>query len=255
LPAVGGHGGNGGQARPLNNRFTSDGIRSYGKTGQRDRAGGGRGRPAHAPRTAVKVLHRQRGAPGPRPLPFGRSIAYIDVGHAKTVEERGKRAVEMVGGDDKAAVPRPFRFRLRSPLVVATAVALWLGLLKWHPASAITLPIAMVLFLPFLALGRWLVRNGQPRNGLGCIASALLILAPWVTLCGIVEVHEASDGNRLVDVEVVLLSALALCGLIGFVVCFCALVPFMAEREGRLDRSEENSEENNAVAGREDEPG
>jgi len=93
--------------------------------------------------------------------------------------------------------------------------------------------LATVVFLPFLALGRWLVRNGQTRTGIGCVGSILLTLVPFLAI----YVVFPSEEHHMTYAELALF-ALSACGLVGLFVCFCALVPFMAEREERLSRSQ-----------------
>jgi peptidoglycan/LPS O-acetylase OafA/YrhL len=126
---------------------------------------------------------------------------------------------------------RRFQFGLRSLFVLTTGLAMWLGLARLNPALAITLAFATVVFLPFFFLGRWLMRNGQTRTGIGCLGSILAILAPWVIVVGL----------DVLDERTVVLCGLAACGLIGLFICFCALVPFLAEREKRRSDSEDHT--------------
>jgi hypothetical protein len=123
----------------------------------------------------------------------------------------------------KSVATRRFQFGLRSLIVLSIGVALC----RWNPDAAVVM--AILVFLPFLALGRWLVKNGQTRTGIGCVGSILLILVPWLA----VILTKGDDGDR--DPGALEL-ILGVCGYVGLFTCFCALIPFMADREDRLNR-------------------
>lgn len=131
---------------------------------------------------------------------------------------------------ETSAAQKRFQFGLRSLLIFTAALALWCSLMKVNPP----LGIAMAVFVPFLALGRWLMRNSQTRTGMGCIGSIFLTIMPWAILASI-----NADEELPSLFAVLILACLTGCGLVGLFVCFCALVPFMAQREDRLSHSEE----------------
>ena len=83
----------------------------------------------------------------------------------------------------------------------------------------LALALAVVFFLAILAVGRWLVKNGAPGTGIGCIGSTFL------TAGGLTAASLLSDASFRFGVLG--------CGLVGWFVCFCTLIPFMAEREER----------------------
>lgn len=111
--------------------------------------------------------------------------------------------------------------------------------------AACYLLIGMVVLYPFLAFGNWLWKKGAKRNGLGCLASTLVILAAWAMIPLMPESH---------DVPLCYMSlipiGLAGCGLVGWSICFCVLVPLMAKREERRSGSDYNG----MAAVQEDEP-
>jgi hypothetical protein len=78
-------------------------------------------------------------------------------------------------------------------------------------AAEVAMASGVAFFLSVLAIGRWLVKHGAPRTGIGCIGSTFLVVAGMSI--AIVSTYAWYRMDILA------------CGLIGWFVCFCALIP------------------------------
>ncbi len=142
-------------------------------------------------------------------------------------EQHMKSELEQETATTAPAIQRFFRsgFRLLffltmclSPFVFA---ATYLNLLMGAPKYALEMAMVsgVAFFLSVLFIAQWLLKNGAPPIGIGCIGSTFLTAA-GMTVASVLP-------------DVWYRPTVLGCGLVGWLICFIAMIPLMVDPEKR----------------------